>query len=178
MKKIRNDNERLELRLDRREKTNSTSSITYYSAWYWSAVHISTSIPSLQTPEALAHELGLSVEFILQILEQLRDWGLVSKNKVDNWIWIAGEMHAPKDSPLSTLHQNNWRSKAVENAQFFRPHSIHFTGVYSMDSATFILLKENLLSFIENYNQKAGDAPAQMTVCFNADLFQVISPTL
>ncbi len=176
LRKIREDNERLELRLDRRQSLPSSAPSIYYSAWYWSAVHISTSIPELQNPEVLAYKLGLSIDFILQILHQLSEWGLVFRQSEDRWTWSSGEMHAPKNSPLSALHQNNWRIKAVENAQFFKPQSVHFTGVYSMDKETFLGLKELLINYIEVYNQKAGEAPAEMTVCFNADLFQVSSP--
>jgi plasmid maintenance system antidote protein VapI len=174
IQKIRDEQERLELRLKRQESMPTSTPLSYYSAWFWSAIHIASSIPELQTPVVLAKALGLSKDFVLQILVQLESWGYVARSGPDHWVWVSGETHAPKSSPLSVLHQSNWRFKAIENAQMFRSHSVHFTGVYSMNQAAFDELKELLLRYIETYNQKASAAPAKISVCFNTDLFRIL----
>lgn len=175
MSKIREDQERLELRLQRSETILASAPATYYSSWFWSAIHIACSIPSVQTSTALSKHLGIPKDFTLQILKQLEIWGLIKATGADHWCWASGEIHLPKESPLSVLHQNNWRQKAVENAQFSRPQSVHFTGLYSMNLASYEELKELLLHYIEQYNKKAMAAEETILVCFNTDLFQIVS---
>ncbi|MEQ1665286.1 MAG: DUF4423 domain-containing protein [Bdellovibrionales bacterium] len=146
--------------------------LLYFSAWHWTAIHFFTSIPEFQTAEAIAMRLHLPKNFVLDCLEQLSNWGFVNKSG-NKWEYKGGEFHLPKDSPLVILHHQNWRHKAVQDAQALNSESIHFTNVHTVSRAKLPLLKELLLKFISDSNELLKSSPEEDCVVLLCDLFKV-----
>lgn len=160
------------------ERTQRTSlsvdalQASYFSTWIWSAIHFLTSIPEYQTPEALADRLGLKKDSVHHYLSLLETQGFVEHVK-NRWIYKSGEFHAPKNSPMVILHHQNWRGRAIMDAQDFENSSVHFTGVLTLSKNDVERLKELLLNFVAEANQISGPSQPEEAVALTCDLFRI-----
>ena len=160
------------------ERTNRSSlsidavQASYFSSWLWSAIHFLTSIPEYQSVEAIGDRLGLKHDSVLFYLRQLETLGFI-ENVNGRWKYKSGEFHAPKNSPLVLLHHQNWRGRAVVDAQEFETDNIHFTGVHTLSRVDFERLKELMLSFIAEATQVAGPSEPEEAIAITCDLFRI-----
>jgi plasmid maintenance system antidote protein VapI len=156
----------------KRPAPTSSHDLAYFSGWNWTAIHFLTSIHEFQTVDAISNRLSLSKESVIACLEQLKAWGFVSKSG-NRWEYKGGEYHLPKDSPLVILHHQNWRYKAVMDAQKANPEHIHFTNVHTISRAALPLLKERLLAFISETNELMKSSNEEDCVVLLCDLFRL-----
>lgn len=170
-KELRRQHEDLQER-SRRPRPVDSYSATYFSGWQWCAIHMLTSTPNGQSVAQLAERLALPRTQVQYFLEQLLAWGLVRRNG-PKWEFASGEMHLPKDSPLVVFHHQNWRSRAVQNAQLQDTDALHFTNVQTMSAADWPRLKELVLQFLGDCNALLGPSPPEDAVVLTCDLFRV-----
>lgn len=85
----------------------------FYSNWYFSAIAVFSSIPSLQNVSSLITRTGLSKQKINQAIEFLVKSGIcVEKNgRIEQG---TNSTHLEAKSPLVSRHHSNWRIKAME----------------------------------------------------------------
>lgn len=146
--------------------------LSYFSTWIWSAIHFLTSIPQFQTQAALSSRLGLREEALLPYLTQLQNQGFV-EHKNGRWIYRSGEFHAPNNSPLVVLHHQNWRNRAVQDAQDFSNTSVHYTAVQTLSQVDAERIKELLLQFISDASRIAGPSKPEEAVAITCDFFKI-----
>jgi hypothetical protein len=142
----------------------------YYSAWYWSAIHIAVSIPALRTERALARALELPEPLVHSALLELERLGLVTRDGT-HWRHGSGDLHVPRNSPLVGMHHGNWRQRAVLDAQRPDGDGLHYTVVQAMSDSVFRDIRKDLLELIERAAATAGESPSERLVCFCMDLF-------
>jgi len=169
---LKRKHESIQERTKRASLSVESLQTSYFSNWVWSAVHFLTSIPEYQTIDALSDRLGLKQETILQYLKQLESQNFIEHVR-DRWVYKTGEFHAPKNSPLVILHHQNWRNRAVIDAQEFENNAIHFTGVHTLSKSDHEKLKELLLGFIAEANQIAGPSNPEEAIVLTCDLFRL-----
>ncbi len=131
------------------------------------------SIPEFQSSEKISERLGLKKDSALFILKELEAQGFVVQNSKGNWEYRQGEFHAPKDSPLSLFHHQNWRARALLDAQDFNHEGIHFTGVLTLSKEDYQKIKELLLDRIRDATQISGPSKPQECVALTLDFFKV-----
>lgn len=130
-----------------------------------------TCIPEYQSIPSIAHRLCTPVNVIEGVLQNLQNLGLVEL-KDDRWVYRGGEFHVPKNSPLVVFHHQNWRQRAVLDAQDFESAGVHFTGVFTLSHEDQVKLKELLVDFIGRANSLAvKSAPHELAV-FTCDFFR------
>lgn len=148
----------------------------YFSSWVWSAIHFLTSIPEYQSVETIGSRLGLKSEIIQEHLKQLEAQDFIAFNN-GRWVYKSGEFHVPKDSPLVILHHQNWRSRAVMDAQDMTApetnSSVHFTAVQTVSKDDFVRLREMLLQFISEVSQVTGPSQPEEGIAVTFDLFKI-----
>jgi uncharacterized protein (TIGR02147 family) len=147
--------------------------LEYFSAWEYVAIHTLVSIPKFQTLEEISNALGLTIPYTETIIHKLEQWGLVRKVQ-GRYRWQAGNMHIPHDSPAILLYHREWREKALENARRVREKEVHFTSVYSVSEDDFEEMRTQILEFIKQYSQKAGESKEQNLVVMNLDHFKLV----
>lgn len=172
LKMLRDEHENLTMRLKRPAARLGEKEMLYYSAWYYSAIHILVSIPEFQSVEAIAKRLELNTSITLAALELLNSFGFV-KQKGKAWIYAGSELHIPNDSPLVQLHHSNWRQRAVTDAQTIQSGSVHFTAVHSVSKEVAETIKTAALEFIENAVRTAGPSASEEMICLTVDCFKV-----
>lgn len=172
IKHIRQEQEDLSKRLNKPSIGVEQKEILYYSAWYWSAIHVLVSIPQYQTVRAVAQKLSLSEAMVLYCLEVLEQYDLVGRNGV-TWKTTSTPIHLSKKSSLIGLHHNNWRARGVLSAQNTQDDGIHYTVIQSVSYSDFEKIKQIFLETIEEYMKTAGPSKEEELVCFCLDWFRV-----
>ncbi len=78
-----------------------------------------------------------------------------------------------EDSPLIVLHHNNWRQRALLDAQELgNTKSIHYSSVFTMSRKDFLRLHELSLQFLERGRQIIGPSKEEALYCVACDLFE------
>lgn len=172
IEQIRQESENLKnlVKRDSLEKTKDQA--LYYSSWLWMAIHFATSIAEYQTVTSLSLKFHLNPKQVLSILEKLMSLWLVVKNG-ELWQFNSGEFHLEKDSPLIAAHHQNWRARAVDDAQNADSDGVHYSAVYTMSKSDFLRLKAETLEWIKLSNEIVAASPKEEILCFNIDLFRL-----
>lgn len=159
-------------RTERKSEGFEAERVTYFSSWEWSAIHFMTSIPELQTAKKISEKLGLKESEVLKKLKVLVEREFVEEVR-DRFIYKGGEFHAPKNSPLVLLHHQNWRARAVLDAQDFGNDGLHYTNIQTMSREDAEKLKTLLLDFISESNRIAGPSKPEEAIAITCDLFRL-----
>jgi uncharacterized protein (TIGR02147 family) len=168
---LKREHENLSEKMDRPRAPEDFRHAVYYSVWYYSAIHILTSVPGYQTPAAIAARLQLPLALVQDALKQLAEMELVKKEGRD---WnFAAEIHVGAQSALVALHHGNWRQRAVIDAAQPQGAGIHFTTVQAISRADFEKIRQNLLQFILTTTRTAGPSPSEEVYSFSCDLFRI-----
>ena len=172
LNEIKRKNDSLSERTHRQNVSMEAPEMHYFSSWFYSAIHFLTSIPAFQTVEALSEHLCLKENVVLRCLDFLRTHGFIEQKR-NLWIYKRGEFHLPKNSPLVVLHHQNWRARALLDAQNFENNNIHFTSVQTLSREDAEKLKSVLLDFISTASLIAGPSNPETGVALMCDLFEI-----
>jgi len=152
--------------------SNTENNLTYYTAWYWSAIHVILGIPQYQTVPSIAQRLSLPESFTEYCLQQLKALNLVSQ-KGPHWERLVNHLHLPKSSPLTGVQHNTWRMKAANNALFGNPESFHYSAVYTMSVKDYETIKMQLQDLIVEIRQRVDRSPEEDVVSIGLDCFRL-----
>lgn len=168
---LRRKQENLARLVERETAVSDDRDVAYFSAWYYTAAHVLTSIPDFQSERAIAEKLGLPPLQARAILESLAGWGAVKKEGA-RWRFQAREQHLPKESPLVLFHHANWRQKALLDAQLRNPESLHYTVVQSLSRADYEKVRRLVIELIEKASKIAGPSNEEKMMCLLCDFFE------
>ena len=170
LEKIRASSRDLSERLGRERIETEQMSLRYYSAWYYAAIHILTTIEKFQSVGGISSRLFLSPFTTERVLIELSQMGLVH---LANGRWRATKetLHLPKDSGHVWSHHANWRMKALENVGRASPVSLHFSGVHSASSRTYQAILEELYEVLERVRKSVVASESEEIFVLNLDAF-------
>lgn len=144
----------------------------YYSSWFWPAIHISTSVPKLQTLKALSESLSLPADKVLACLEQLEKYNLV-EHKNGKWLYAGGATHLPKDSVMTELNHTHWRQRALIDIQRKMEPGLHYTSIVSMSESDAEKMRELLAQSITKSRDISDPSRPEKVFCFSMDFFSL-----
>lgn len=176
MAQIRSEQENLSDRLQQSRVEKEEMESFYYSTWYWTAVHILSSIPEYQTAKKISEHLSLPLETVTEVLNKLFDFQVVRRiqdRSHERWEFKSKTTHLPKGSPWVSIHHSNWRQRAVMDSQNQKTDGIHYTAVQSIARKDFLKLKQVILSTIDEYNRIASPSKEEELISFTCDFFRV-----
>jgi uncharacterized protein (TIGR02147 family) len=156
---------------------SAEAQIRYYSAWYYAAIHVATSIPELQTRDRLAAALDLSPALISECLEFLIEQGLVT-TKDGRFLIGPARMHLGSDSPMVSKLHANWRVqalKSLENTRGSAPGNLHYSTVLTLSHKDAKRVREALLRTIDETEKILRPSPEEVVYCIGMDWFQISS---
>ncbi len=169
----RKENESLAKKVNRQVISDSSENdLVYYSSWYWTAIHILTSIPQFQTEKSIAEKLSLPIAQVRTVLQTLESWGAVRREE-GLWKFGSREQHVSKRSPLAAFHHSNWRNQAILDAQKQTTGGVHFTVVQSLSKRDYEKIKSLVLETIQAISTIAGPSAEEKLMCFTCDFFEV-----
>ena len=144
----------------------------YYSAWYWSAIHILVGIKGYQTAEVIARYLKLSPQCVNETLARLEAMKLV-KFDGKKWDTVPGHLHLKKESPMLPIHHANWRQEAVTYSRETSLDNLHYTVVGSHSVEDFERVKQAFLNSLDETRSIINPSPNEMLFCVCLDYFKV-----
>lgn len=164
--------ESIQERTQRQSHVTDNLELQYFSTWISCALQFLTMVPEFQNINSLAERLSLNKKIVAEYLTQLEKVGLV-ETKHGKWMNKSSNFHIPKESVLVQLHHQNWRARAMLDAQNPSTDHVHFTGVYSLSVSDLNRIKEMLLSFVADANEIVGPSECEETIALTCDLFRV-----
>lgn len=148
MNQIREKRSQVEERIEVKSKVSFEDQAHYYSAWYYSTVHVALSLLPIQTPAMLATRLGVPLPRVQEILEFLVKAGMAKRTSKGFTIGHR-RIHLGNYSPFIRKHHINWRMKAVNSLDFPSKSDLHYSGVFTLTAEDFSRIREMLLDVIQ-----------------------------
>lgn len=146
----------------------------YYSAWYYSAIHVATSIAELQTRGTIAAALGLAPALVSECLEFLVENRLVIV-KGERFLIGPTRIHLGSDSAMFSRVHANWRLQALQSME--RPvsaaTSLHYSTVLTISHEDARRVRETLLKAIDETERIFRPSPEEAVYCVGMDWFQI-----
>ena len=173
VEKLRQNHESLQKRTQKEDFPLAEQQATYFSSWLWSALHFLSAIPEYQNSKKMSARLGLSESLILESLKRLERFELISSGPHGQWKYASGQFHLPKNSPFVIQHHQNWRNKAVMDAQNFSSDGLHYTTVLTLSKGDVEKIKNLLLTFISETVEISNPSSPEDALVLNCDFFKV-----
>jgi uncharacterized protein (TIGR02147 family) len=164
----------LKERVDIKRALSKNDQATYYSAWYFAAVHILLTIPKFHSRDAISEALDLSQERVSEVLEFLVSTGLAVNDSGRYKVGVA-RIFLGNDSPFLVRHHSNWRIKAIQQIDHKEKKNLHFSTVVSLSKADFLQLREQLWDAIEGARRVIKESKEEELCCLNLDFFSVMN---
>lgn len=143
----------------------------YFSSWYWSAIHVATSVPEYQTAEALAERFALPLVKVREVLEKLQSIGFVALEH-SRWKYKTGAAHLAREAVMTELNHTHWRHRAVRDIQIDTGESLHYTSVVAMTKADALKMREVLIQTIAKTRTISDPSECEEVYCFDMDFFR------
>lgn len=170
--RIRQSRLDLKNRLEFKKALSIEDQATYYSAWYYAAVHVLVSVPGCRTREGLARYLGLSPRRISEILRFLSSAGLVQQHG-DQYQVGNTSIHLPADSPLHAKHHTNWHLRALQALEEPRELDLHYSSAVSLAKEDLPKVRSILVQAIEEIRKVVRDSKEDTAYCYMLSLFPI-----
>jgi uncharacterized protein (TIGR02147 family) len=152
--------------------SKAEAQMQYYSSWYWSAIHIATSVVDLQEPAKIARRFGLNLQLVEEILTTLAQMGLVVKQG-EKWKISETDIHLSNRSPMNEVNHSNWRQRAILNIQARHLDSIHYSSVFAISRVDAELIRSQIFEALKKARETIGPSKEEELYCLNCDFFKV-----
>ena len=159
-------------RLNTKNTINKKYHDIYYSAWYYSAVHVLLSIPQYQTRPSIEQYLKLPPELVYRVLEFLVEAGMASFQN-GKYTVSKTQIHLSSDSYLILKHHSNWRQLAMRSIDLQDSDDLHYSSVAAVSKSDALKLKELLVQMIQHSKNIIRDSKEETMVSICLDLFKV-----
>ncbi|MGK5085638.1 TIGR02147 family protein [Bdellovibrionota bacterium FG-1] len=159
-------------RIQVKQGLSKEDQVTYYSAWYYAAVHVLTSVPGFQDKAKIAAQLKLPLELVAEILEFLCSTGLAIQVGADFKIGTA-RIHLGNDSPMLRKHHMNWRIRAINSFDQLQKSDLHYSSVVSLSESDTEKIRSILLGAIEKSEPILRASPEETVFCLALDFFRI-----
>jgi uncharacterized protein (TIGR02147 family) len=170
--KIKNEREEISKRIKVETNLDIADQMTYYSVWYYSAIHICVSIPGYDTVEKISDYLGLNYLVVKNALNFLFEKGFV-KYSDDKYVIDSKRIHLKDGTPMLPRHHANWRIKAMEAIDQNRADELHYTAILGISKADKLLFKQRLLDLVEEFEPIIVKSKEEVETVLLLDLFNV-----
>ncbi len=152
---------------------SETEQTTYYSSWYYLAVHVLASLPEYNDAKLIADALKLPESAVDSVLVFLVQTGILvtEKGKLKSGIT---QVHLNRESPLIRQHHTNWRMAAVQSLMTNTATDVHYSTVSSLSREDAEKLRAEMVKLIESYVETVKPSPEEVVFGFNLDFYSLI----
>ncbi len=171
LKTIREKRDSIDARIRIQTNLSVEEQMTYYSVWYYSAIHILCSLPSIKTTEDISEYLGLDLLTVKEALHFLKEKGFISQ--ADGGLAIGSRrIHLKKGNPMLPRHHANWRMKAMMALDHEKKDELHYTAVLGISKKDYSLFREKMMNLLSDFEPVITKSPEEIQVVMLLDLFQ------
>lgn len=146
---------------------------TYYSHWYYAAIHMLVTVPQFRTVRSLAKALRLNESLVEKVIAFLLSCDLLIEKGGE---FMAGPsyLHLDRDSPNISKHHSNWRMVAIQSLENEEKNDIHYSTVSTLSKKDVEAIQSKLVEEIQNYVQTVSQSKEETMYCFNLDFFKLL----
>ena len=165
----------IKARINADHSLSPETQMRYYSAWYYSAIHVATSVPQYQSRDAIAAALGLAPGLVSECLEFLVSRGLVIP-KGDRFVIGPVRMHLGSDSPMISRLHANWRLQSLQSLErptSSKPMDLHYSTVLTLSHVDAKGVRDLLLRTVDETEAIFRPSPEEVVYCVGIDWFRV-----
>ena len=160
----------LKNRLEFKRKLEGDDQSTYYSSWHYGAIHALVSVPSFQTPEAIAKYLRLPLQKVNGILDFLVTTGVVVTDRGQYHVGTTS-IHLGNDSPMISKHHTNWRVRTLQSLDQPQAHDLHYSSVVSISRQDVPKARAIMIKAIEEIRTLVAASAEEEVYAYGMDLF-------
>ena len=146
---------------------------TYYSQWYFSAIHILVTIPHLRTIPEIGRALRLKVSVVEKAISFLLSVDLIIE-KSGKFFPGPSYLHLEKNSPNIPKHHTNWRMSAINSLQNENKGDVHYSTVSTLSRKDAEVIRARFVQNIQEYVEQLTHSSEETMYCFNLDFFKVL----
>jgi uncharacterized protein (TIGR02147 family) len=173
IKKMREAHQDLSTRLGRQKQVlKGDSESLYYSAWYWNAIHLCTSVPHLRSPQAIAERLKLPLGLVQTVLAGLEQMKLITKTS-NAWKTSNSHLHLSKESRLVAPTHSHWRQKAISRFQDCNLSGLHYSVTFAMSREDGERVHNLILELVDKTKKIVEPSTEEEVYCFLCDYFPI-----
>ncbi len=169
---IKEQRNQVKARIKVNTKLSEKDFVKYYSHWYYSAIHIVTSIKQFQTKSNIAQKFNLTEELATDVLEFLEEKKFIEKNALNYKIGKT-RIHLESESPMIFKHHTNWRIEAIKSLERKHAENLHYSSVLAMSKEDYTKIKDILLKALEEIEPILTPSPEEEIYSMNIDFFQL-----
>lgn len=169
---IKEKRKQIKDRIKVKEGLSKDEKTTYYSHWYYAAIHIAVMVESLRSKEALAQRFNLPVEVVQNVLDFLTQNHLVSLKEGEYRIGNS-RIHIDKRSNLISRHHANWRLQALQALDRSRDENLHYSSVITLSLKDAEKVKEQMIKSLEVIEGILAPSPEEEVFTLNMDFFRL-----
>lgn len=162
----------LKKRLKQTEEIPEKARHKYYSAWFYSAIHVALSIPEYQSAEKMAILFNLPLPLVAEVIDFLEEIGLV-ENLKGTYHFTKKRFHLDRESEFIQRHHINWRSQALQSAEKNLVDDLHYSNVVAISKKDFKKIKEILVAAVENARKIMAPSKEEKVFALTIDFFQL-----
>lgn len=155
-------------RLDTKNELSETDRAQFYSSWIYTYLRLLSAIDEFSTEQAMAKASGLPLSAVRIALEFLISRGLCLEQH-GKIRYGPTRTYLEAASPLVTTHHLNWRRKTAERFDLLRAVDLVFTYPVAMSEKDFLIVREKLVQFIEEFKNTVTPSPSENLYCLNMD---------
>lgn len=146
---------------------------TYYSAWYYAAIHALVSVPGFRSSTAISSHLGIEARRVQEALSFLAEVGILNEGESGYEIGTA-RIHLGADSPLISKHHTNWRLQAIRSLERANSEDLHYSSVISCSENDRAIIREALVKAIEEVKKTVRSSEREeVAQAFSVDFFGI-----
>jgi uncharacterized protein (TIGR02147 family) len=169
---LRERRSQLEHRIPGARSLSGEERATFYSQWYYSAVRLASSLPSMRDATAIAERLRLPIELVRDALEFLLESNLIRKNG-DGFELVAKRTHLGASSPLAAVHHRNWRVVAMNRYERMSSRDLAFTSPVTLSRADAANVREVLVGAVSAVTKLVEPSPSESLCLLNIDWLEL-----
>lgn len=144
----------------------------FYSSWLYGAIHVLTSIPELQTLDALTSALRLPRQTVSDALEFLQRIGMIV-NREGRYLMGPAHVHLRSDSKNIAKHHSNWRIKTVSSLDNPLPEDLHYSAAVTLSKRDAQRVRQKILKCLEENIAVIKDSPSEAAYVYCFDFFEL-----
>ena len=144
----------------------------FYSAWQYSAVHMMTTLSQKPSFVQIQARLGLTRQQTQQIIAFLLETEMI-KEKSGKYVEGPSQTYLERTSPYLFQHHVNWRLKGLSRFPQMDEQELMYTSNFSMSRADFVLLRSEIVKFIQNFLANVEKSEAEDVAQLNIDLLWI-----
>lgn len=143
----------------------------FVSAWYYSVIHTLTGVPQFQSKPALASRLNLSMGLVGEVLDFLKNLGLVEE-KSGRYKMTEKRLHLSKKSEWTANYHRNIRQMSVESLTEPDSQELHYSFVMSLSLSDKEKVQKKLMDVLKITEDLVQDSPSEEVMVLSVDYFR------